>query len=223
MALRVTPGFSAECAAVGHGLHEAYARRCVIAFWRLMPTIERYELVRGRASEYVAADTRRLGGTLLRVPTTHGGVESLLDRHLGCQDLYDAFEGERRHELVWADGGWREQVTRRSVSCGWAFALMEMLVDPLLCEWVPKWVVEQYERRNPHFREALASVLRGDRAHALTNRQLLLKTRRLMCRLARAAERAGRAPGGGDGAGDGEASTSGHGSGSDRGSCSRCL
>ena len=34
-----------------------------------------------------------------------------------------------------------------------------MLTDPLLLQWVPAWVVEQYERANPFFREALTVVL----------------------------------------------------------------
>ena len=35
---------------------------------------------------------------------------------------------------------------------GWALALMEMLVGPMLMCWVPDWVHEQYERWNPFFR-----------------------------------------------------------------------
>merc|ERR1712015_262128 len=43
---------------------------------------------------------------------------------------------------------------------GWALALMEMLVDPMLASWVPSWVREQYERWNPYFRPCLRSALR---------------------------------------------------------------
>ena len=43
---------------------------------------------------------------------------------------------------------------------GWALALMEMLVDPMLASWVPFWVREQYERWNPYFRPCLRSALR---------------------------------------------------------------
>jgi hypothetical protein len=218
-ALRVTPAFSADSAAVGHALHEAYARRCVVAYWRLMPTKDRYECVR-EARKYVAVDTRRFGGTLMLEPTTHAGsTPAFFDRYLGSQDLYDAFEGVQRRELIWDEGSgaWTERVLRRPVNCGWAFALMEMLVDPVLSEWVPKWIVEQYERRNPHFREALARVLREDRAHALTNRQLLFKVRRLMCRLAKESERAAKTAReeGGEGASGDGGSSSGLGSGSD--------
>jgi hypothetical protein len=37
--------------------------------------------------------------------------------------------------------------------------MMEMLVDPALRLWVPSWVREQYERRNPFFRRALEDVM----------------------------------------------------------------
>ena len=43
---------------------------------------------------------------------------------------------------------------------GWALALMEMVIDPMLLAWVPGWVVEQYERWNPYFRPCLRSALR---------------------------------------------------------------
>ncbi len=33
VALEVRPNFSADCAAVDHGLHQAYAQRTVVAFW----------------------------------------------------------------------------------------------------------------------------------------------------------------------------------------------
>jgi len=36
---------------------------------------------------------------------------------------------------------------------------MEMLVDPVLVRWVPRWVAEQYERWNPKFRVKLDQVL----------------------------------------------------------------
>ena len=39
-ALQVAPAFSADCAAVDHGLHQAYAKASVLAFWRLMPKRE---------------------------------------------------------------------------------------------------------------------------------------------------------------------------------------
>ena len=125
----------------------------------------------------------------------------MLDKYLGIEDLYDAFEGTHRRELVYVDeeNGWRErEPRRRPANCGWAFALMEMLVDPVLHEWVPKWIVEQYERRNPHFKDALAAVLREDRERILTNRQLLLKARRVMRRMSKAAERDAKAAQGGE-------------------------
>ena len=30
--------------------------------------------------------------------------------------------------------------------------------DPMLRQWVPEWVVEQYERANPFFREVLTAL-----------------------------------------------------------------
>ena len=146
-ALRVTPAYSADAAALGHALHEDYARRCVLAFWRLMPTKDRIERARVASAMYVAVDRRRHGSTLLGETTVHAGATaSHLERFLGTQDLYDAFEGVQRRELNWSQehGQWRERVTRRPANCGWAFALMEMLVDPVVCESVPQWVVEQY-------------------------------------------------------------------------------
>ena len=56
-------------------------------------------------------------------------------RFLGVQGLVLEFDTERRD----AKG-------RR---LGWALALMEMLVGPMLSAWVPAWVREQYERWNP--------------------------------------------------------------------------
>ena len=54
-----------------------------------------------------------------------------------------AFEGVR-------DGRGRDE--------GWTLALMEMLTDPMLRQWVPAWLVEQYERQNPFFRKVLTAL-----------------------------------------------------------------
>ena len=40
--------------------------------------------------------------------------------------------------------------------------MLEMLVDPVLLEWVPNWVVEQYERWNPFFRKCLSDALKDE-------------------------------------------------------------
>jgi hypothetical protein len=37
-ALMVTPAMAASCALVSHDRHESYARVCVVAYWRHMPT-----------------------------------------------------------------------------------------------------------------------------------------------------------------------------------------
>ena len=55
---------------------------------------------------------------------------------------------------------------------------MEMLVDPMLKQWVPSWLVEQYERANPFFREALTALVE----HVQSNAELLRKTKREMVR-----------------------------------------
>ena len=49
-AVMVTPGLSGECTNEGHARHEEYARMCVVAFWRMMPTKVRYEYA--TADEY---------------------------------------------------------------------------------------------------------------------------------------------------------------------------
>ncbi len=174
VALQITPSFSAECAAVGHERHEAYARAYVIAFWRHMATLDRYRMIRAGGG----GDRRKWGGTLFEQPPEHAGAEaSVLDRYLGVQDLYEAFEGPRRREMLWDHGRWQPRTSVRRESCGWAFALMEMLVDPVLHEWVPSWVVEQFERRNPGFREAVETQLKLDSGRRLSNRALLLRVR----------------------------------------------
>ena len=59
-------------------------------------------------------------------------------------------------------------------------ALMEMLVDPVLQEWVPAWVREQYHRSNPDLEDCLRKVLQDDSEYRLCNRQVLFATRRAM-------------------------------------------
>jgi hypothetical protein len=63
-------------------------------------------------------------------------------------------------------------------------ALMEMLVDPILSQWVPKWVVDQYCRRNPCFSGALEEVLQRNPDMVLNNRQVLFATKAKMIRSA---------------------------------------
>ena len=96
-ALMVTPGMAASSAQSFHDRHGAYARMCVVAFWRHMPTVERYELARARG---IAVDSRKWGGTFFAVPavTAATGLET---RCLGIDDLVDAFEGPRRREMRW--------------------------------------------------------------------------------------------------------------------------
>ena len=63
---------------------------------------------------------------------------------------------------------------------GWALALLEMLVDPVLVSWVPKWVREQYERANPYFRRVLEKM--SGEVCASNHRFLLRLWRRMVWR-----------------------------------------
>ena len=47
---------------------------------------------------------------------------------------------------------------------GWRYALMEMLVDPVLAKWVPDWIKEQYRRWNEGYEELVAKALAEDEA-----------------------------------------------------------
>ena len=70
------------------------------------------------------------------------------------------------------------ETVRRSGKIDWTFAMLEMLVDPVLKAWVPKWIVEQYERKNPDFRALVKQFVSEDREDVLTNRALIRKVRR---------------------------------------------
>ena len=133
VALQVTPSYSADCAAIDHDLHEAYARTNVLAYWRLMPTLERNRMAYSRQT---AVDHRKCGSTLLEEPPVHaGGEPSDLDRFLGFGDLFEAFEtGVKRYEVELLDENRsrRREIAKRPRNCSWAFAMMEMLVDPVL-------------------------------------------------------------------------------------------
>ena len=59
---------------------------------------------------------------------------------------------------------------------------MEMLTDVLLLQWVPKWVVEQYNRANPFFREVLRALQPHGDLGPKSNKHLLKKTKREMVR-----------------------------------------
>jgi len=192
-ALAVKPGYSADCANVAHHMHEAYARMCVVAFWRLMPTVDRHKLIGDgvrRGFFFEAADMRRWGATPLvaRMPQA-GFAESV--RFLGVRDLVGAFDGRR--DRTWGHG------------------LMEMLVDPVLVLWVPCWIVEQYDRWNPFFKESLDVVLGWKSMEKKGNSRVLRAVRRVM---EAAAKKQKRVKGEGDDEGadqgsDGEASGAG--------------
>jgi len=182
-ALMVTPCMAASSAQIFHDRHEAYARMCVVAFWRHMPTMARYAMMR---EHRVAVDSRRWGGTFFQAPALVAGFP-LQERCLGVQDLVHAFEGSRTREMRWRcreEGSAREwyvkERRRGTWKYGWGMALMEMLADPVLSEWVPAWVREQYHRWNPDFQESLVKVLHEDTAYEMCNRQALFATRRAM-------------------------------------------
>ena len=65
---------------------------------------------------------------------------------------------------------------------GWGLALMEMLTDPMLKQWVPAWVEEQYTRANPFFREVLTAMQSREDGGARSNASLLRRTKKEMIR-----------------------------------------
>jgi hypothetical protein len=139
--LMVTPCYSADCANVEHSCHESYARAIVLAHWRHMATLWRHRRISEAKVEVVPAVCN--GGTPFVDPHADAlAPES--QRYLGTRDLYMKFEGK---------------LDSHGNNVGWTLALMEMLTDPMLKQWVPGWAVEQYERANPFFREALSVVI----------------------------------------------------------------
>ena len=115
----------------------------------------------GDAGTVAPVDQRCWGATEFVEPAPGAG------RWLGVRDLWMKFEGKK---------------DRRGRVVGWAMALMEMLVDPLLVAWVPAWLVEQYERWNPYFRGAVRWALRQYAREASGNRRLLWIVRAKMQR-----------------------------------------
>ena len=123
-AIMVTPSWSADCACVLSDKHSDYARSAVIAYWRLMPTVERHEALREAlllepdvTQEVLAEEPIRtvtFGHSVFRMPP---------NRFLRVQGLVLKFDTEK------GDGKGRR--------LGWALALMEMLVNPVLSQLVP--------------------------------------------------------------------------------------
>ena len=142
--LMVTPCFSADCANVAHVQHESYARTAVIAYWRHMSTGDRHRIIQ-REQENLrvrVVPAVCFGGTRFEHPFQNAANPEQ-DRFLGVRKLYSRFDCV---------------LNRRGVNEGWTLALMEMLTDPMLRQWVPSWVVEQYERANPFYKEALTDL-----------------------------------------------------------------
>ena len=181
----VTPLLSGVMANVGHARHEMYARTCVVAYWRCMTTTDRYDLL----ASLDRVDPRCVGATVFERGTIHAGARpSDLDRYIGIRDLVKTFEVEkRRREMRWRVDSATGQVVYDIVThegrywkYNWPMALMEMIVDPVLVEWVPAYVVEQYKRWNPYFAQSLREVLLSDECKDYCNRHLLLRVKILM-------------------------------------------
>jgi hypothetical protein len=171
--IMVTPSFSAECSVIGHSAFEAYARSSVVAYFRCMPTQERYLLLKAGP----ASDVRLWGASVFKELPVHPAAPEL-DRYLGIQDLVMEFDGGRRREMVWnmeADPVSWLPVERRvgAWQYGWKLAFLEMLVDPLLLEWVPMWVRDRFYRWNPDFSDCLKVLLSKDAGKCMRNRELL--------------------------------------------------
>ena len=153
--IMVTPAYGADCANVQHAHHEGYARANVIAHWRHMPTARRHAVIEAQTG--VRAVPRLCwGGSVLKEPYERagGGAGEGSGRFLGVQDLWSLYG-----------------VTYgRDQERFWGLMFMEMVTDPMLHQWVPAWVVEQYERANPFYKEVLTQM-QGPGLHS--NRRLL--------------------------------------------------
>jgi len=180
-AIMVTPSYPSHFASVGHERHAAFARSCVVAFWRHMPTLERYALMQklpGMRRE-PHSDRRRWGTSVFVEPFVHAGSKpSEYDRYLGVQDLVMAFDGARDREYVWTREDHTSQPVAEIEGCsaayGWTFALLEMMIDPLLRLWVPRWARKQYRVWNKTYRtNVLREILQEDHDLLLNNREVL--------------------------------------------------
>ena len=127
--------------------HSDYARAAVIAYWRMMETTSRHQLLRRALLMEPDVTEAKLDAEPIRtVLFGHSSFRHPSKRFLGVQDLVLKFDSAK--------------AGTKGRPLGWALALMEMLVDPMLASWVPSWVREQYERWNPYFRPCLRSALR---------------------------------------------------------------
>ena len=83
-AIMVTPSYGADCANVQHSAHAGYAKACVIAYWRLMPTKERHDLYK---TQRIAPVTESSVGDLIL-----GGTEFVDPFHVAGIDDKDRLE-----------------------------------------------------------------------------------------------------------------------------------
>jgi len=120
--LMVTPCYSADCANVEHPIHASYAKCAVIAHWRHMATERRKTLVCKYMKEYGKARSDVfIGGTAFEDPKLNARNPNE-ERFLGVRDLYEKFEGTC--------------FDRKGNDECWTLALMEMLTDTVLYQWV---------------------------------------------------------------------------------------
>ena len=63
---------------------------------------------------------------------------------------------------------------------GWALALLEMLFDPVLSEWVPSWVLDQYGRWNKLSKCLVAIVEPKSKAGSLPVRPVPTQNKRVL-------------------------------------------
>ena len=63
---------------------------------------------------------------------------------------------------------------------GWARAVVEMFLDPVLVRWVPEPVLEQYRRWNHYFVPAVEKILSEAGNETITNQSLCKQVHRLM-------------------------------------------
>ena len=188
--IMVTPSYSADCADVQHPSHEGYARALVIAHWRHMPTDRRRELIQAQ-TEFRAVSDVCIGGTAFTEPPIRAGPDAeSTERYLGVRDLLALSER--------AFGADRDTV--------WGRLFMEMVTDPMLRQWVPHWVIEQYERANPFYKEVLTQ-LQADTSMRSNRRLLRCVRREMILRHERQKRRQAAARARGVGSGD-EAGTS---------------
>ena len=95
--LMVTPAWSADCACVLSDKHSDYARCAVVAYWRLMGTEARHQLLRERLRmDGDATESKSLQEPIRTVMFGQAVLTHKQTRFLGVQDPVLQFDTERR-------------------------------------------------------------------------------------------------------------------------------